>query len=211
MSLKKLRIGSDSVSGGEMIRSYYDSDKDILGGILQLHVVGGQFDLDPTYSRGLFWAGLPEPKLKSDLVSQVSGVIQADAQCLPFGSNSMSSICFDPPFMFGTHGQTKNNIMNRRFTMFDSWQELETMYQGSLGEFNRILSRKGILAFKCQDYTDSRTTMTHCYVWQWAMARGFYPKDLFIKLARGGRIYNPTLVQRHARKFHSYWWVFEKK
>jgi len=194
-----------------MIRSYYDSDRDILGAILQLHAVGERFDLDPTYSKGLFWAGLPEPRFKSDLAPQVSGLVQADARCLPFSGNSMSSICFDPPFMFGTHGQTKNNIMNRRFTMFDSWLELVAMYQGSLHEFHRVLSPKGILAFKCQDYTDSKTTMTHCYVWQWAIERGFYPKDLFIKLAKGGRIYNPALVQRHARKFHSYWWVFEKK
>lgn len=113
--------------------------------------------------------------------------------------------------MFGTHGQTKNNIMNKRFTMFDSFSDLCVMYQDSLKEFHRVLNKKGILIFKCQDYTDSKTTMTHCLVWQWAETLGFYAKDLFVLLANGGRIYNPKLQQRHARKFHSYLWILEKK
>ena len=112
--------------------------------------------------------------------------------------------------MFGTHGQTKNNAMNKRFTMFDNWVNLEKMYRESLIELHRVLKRKGILAFKCQDYTDSKSTMTHCYVWDWAQEVGFYAKDLFILHWQGGRIYNPNLKQRHARKFHSYFWVFQK-
>ena len=146
----------------DLVKSIYQTDREIIQSILELHVGSERFDLDP-------------------------------------------------PFMFGTHGQTKNNRMNKRFTMFDSWQELVDMYRGCLVEFHRVLPRGGILAFKCQDYTDAKTTMTHCLVWQWALESGFYAKDVFIKLASGGRVYNPALRQRHARKFHSYWWVFENK
>jgi len=117
---------------------------------------------------------------------------------------------FDPPFCFGTHGKTKNNISAKRFTMFDTFYELCIMYQDSLKEFYRILKKKGILVFKCQDYTDSKTTMTHCLVYNWAVEFGFYVKDLFI-LINENRIWNPKLKQRHARKCHSYYFVFEKK
>ena len=193
-----------------LIKSVYDSQDEILKGIIQLYCPGG-FTLDPTYSTGVFYKNIQPPLLKFDLNPQVEGVQQANCTELPLGTNSVSSIVFDPPFMFGTHGQTKNNIMNKRFTMFDSYPELCIMYQDSLKEFNRILKRKGILVFKCQDYTDSKTTMTHCLVYQWAVELGFYAKDLFILVSSRGRIYNPKLIQRHARKFHSYLWIFEKK
>ena len=52
--------------------------------------------------------------------------------------------------------------------------------------------------------------MTHCLVYNWALENGFYAKDLFILLSKQ-RIFNPNLKQKHARKFHSYWWVFVKK
>lgn len=193
-----------------LIKSVSDSQTEILNWIIQLYCPDG-FDLDPTYSKGVFYKNVPEPRLKFDLKPQINGVQQANCTNLPIETRSIRSIIFDPPFMFGTHGQTKNNIMNKRFTMFDTWPELCIMYQDSLKEFHRILVKNGILAFKCQDYTDSKTTMTHCYVYQWARQLGFYPKDIFVLIATRGRIYNPKLIQRHARKFHSYWWIFQKK
>lgn len=191
-----------------VIKSVGCSDSEILSNILTLYNLD-QFDVDPCYSVGNFYKTIPQPKYKFDLNPQVEGVQQADSRSLPLEDISVHSIVFDPPFMFGTHGQTKNNIMNKRFTMFDTWDELADMYIKSLDEFYRILDKGGYVFFKCQDYTDSRTVMTHCFVWEWANRSGFYAKDLFILLAKQ-RIYNPRLKQRHARKFHSYYWVFQK-
>ena len=202
-------VDSQNQKHPKLIKSVGYSDTEILTNIKSLFL-NDWFELDPTYSKGNFYKEIPQPKLKFDLVPQSEDIVQADCKHLPLANNSISSIVFDPPFMFGTHGQTKNNIMNKRFTMFDTWPELCIMYQDSLKEFYRILKKKGILVFKCQDYTDSKTTMTHCLVYQWAVTMGFYPKDLFILIATKGRIYNPKLKQRHARKFHSYWWIFQK-
>jgi hypothetical protein len=193
----------------DLVKSVSSSDTVILNSILGLYCPDG-FDLDPTYSQGVFYKEVPQPKLKFDLKAQYPFVGECDCRKLPFPAGYLGSIVFDPPFMFGTHGQTKNNIMNKRFSMFDSWGELETMYRESLVEFYRILKVGGVLAFKCQDYTDSQTTLTHCFVFNWAVQAGFKTEDLFILTVDGGRIYNPSLVQRHARKFHSYWFVFRK-
>ena len=73
------------------------------------------------------------------------------------------------------------------------------------------MKKGGILIFKCQDYTDSKTTMVHCFVWQWALEQGFYPKDLAILNLPKNKISYPNLKQRHLRKVHSYFWVFQKK
>lgn len=194
-----------------VIKSVYSSDKEILDAVLKMHVKDKTFDIDPTYSRGVIYSGLPEPRMKFDLSPQRDDIMKADCRGLPVKYNSVSSIVFDPPFMFGKHGKTDQYRMTKRFTMFDSFDDLKSMYIESMIEFYRAMKNGGHLIFKCQDYTDSKTTMTHCLVWQWAQEIGFYAKDLFILVFPGGRIYNSNLRQLHARKFHSYYWVFQKK
>ena len=87
--------------------------------------------------------------------------------------------------------------------------ELEQLYTNILKEAYRVLKRGGILIFKCQDYTDTKTTLTHCYVFNFAIAAGFKVKDLAI-LNLPNKIYNPNLQQRHLRKTHSYFFIFKK-
>jgi hypothetical protein len=200
-----------------LIKSVSDSDQEILTAILSLHIKSDRFDLDPCFSRGKIYEGMNEPRLKFDyaMIPERKDVRQADVRTLleiltSKERSQIRSICFDPPFMFGVHGKTYANKMNRRFTMFQDFGQLEDMYKSALSIFFELLPIDGILAFKCQDYTDTKTIMTHCFVWEWATQVGFYPKDLFIKIATGGRIYNPKLIQRHSRKYHCYWWVFEK-
>jgi hypothetical protein len=179
--------------------------------IKKLYLKDRFFDLDPCYSSGKFYGDGCQPEIKMDKNPQNINIIANDIlNGIPLGTNSINSVVFNPPFMFGTHGQTKNNIMTKRFTMFDSWIELELMYKKALKEFYRILKKNGIIAFKCQDYTDSKTTLTHCHVYNWAIEIGFKTEDIFILNYTKGRIYNSNLEQRHSRKYHSYWFVFKK-
>lgn len=63
--------------------------------------------------------------------------------------------------------------------------------------------------FKCQDYTDSKTTLTHCFVFNWATEIGFYAKDIAI-LVKPNKVYNGNTNQLHLRKIHTYFYVFKK-
>jgi len=194
----------------EVISSISYSQDEILANIIKLYCPVGFFDCDPTYSKGNFYKVIPKPLHKFDIVPQTPDTFKSNSEDLPLSSNCLNSIVFDPPFMFGIHGQTKNNIMTKRFTMYKDFEELHWHYWKSLREFNRVLKKNGILVFKCQDYTDSTATMTHCLVYAWAEEWGFEAVDLFILLSKG-RIFNPKLTQRHSRKFHAYFWVFKKK
>jgi hypothetical protein len=196
-----------------IIKSISDNEDEILLGIIQLHNDGHPFCADVCHNVGGFYrsGAVPRPAIRFDIAPILADVIKADACALPLGNMSVSSIVFDPPFMFNPHGKAlEKNAAAGRYTMFPTWGDLERTYKGALDEFHRVLKPKGIVAFKCQDYTDAKTTMTHCLVYQWAMERGFYAKDLFIRYRNHGPAYNPALKQRHARKFHSYWWVFQK-
>ena len=163
------------------------------------------------YSIGNFYKnGLTKPKYKFDINPQAKGVVKSCSTNLPLDDDSIEVLMFDPPFMFEKRNRENENIMNKRFSMYNNgFEELEHHYKNSLLEFARVLKTKGILIFKCQDYTDSKTTLTHTYVHKWAEEVGFYAKDLFILLSKGA-IANKSLQQRHARKYHSYYFVFER-
>ena len=196
------------------INSFFDNEQELIKSLLDIHANGNGIELDPMYNKGKFCKALiSPPPLRFDLLATQNGydAKQGDARDLPISDNSINTMILDPPFMFGTHGQTKNNVINKRYSMFDTWEQLQATYIDILKESYRVLKKNGILIFKCQDYTDNKTTMTHCYVWEWATKLGFYAKDIAILNLPMSKIYNGNLKQRHLRKTHCYFWVFIKK
>jgi len=196
----------------QVIKSIQNSDRDVLVAIKQLYLGNENFDLDPCYSTGKFYEDLERPFIKMDKTPQDDEVIQNDIMNgIDLKDNSIKSIVFDPPFMFEIRNRENLNLMKQRFSMFHGgFEELEKMYKKALSEFHRILTKGGIVAFKCQDFTDSNTTLTHCFVHNWAIEIGFRIEDLFIMAFKGGRVWNSNLTQKHARKYHSYWLVLKK-
>jgi len=190
-----------------MIGTVYNNEQDLLQAILDIHCPQG-IEVDPMYFKGNFYKAITPPRYKYDIQPIILGVEQADAKDLPLGSRSVGSIILDPPFMFGIHGKTEKYYSSATHGIFPNFGALAELYQGILKEAWRVLINKGICIIKCQDYTDSKTTMTHCFVWQWAVETGLYPKDLAILHLPKGKVYNSNLTQRHLRKTHSYFWVF---
>ena len=174
-----------------LIKSISYEQSEIIKWILQLHVPDKKIDCDPTYSIGNFYknTGIDEPEYKFDINPQVEGVKFGDSRNLPLDDNSINCMMFDPPFL-ATTGKSliedkDNNIINKRFGVYPSEQELHQFYIDSLKEFYRILKNKGILIFKCQDKISSgKQYMSHCFIYDEAVKIGFYPKDLFILLAK---------------------------
>jgi hypothetical protein len=192
------------------------NEQKIISDILFLHTKQRRIDVDPTYSIGNFYKGIIEkPRYKFDKYPQLPEVKEASSDNLPLDNESVEVIMFDPPFVMGGQNYKENkigsSIIAKRFTNFKNFDDLSDMYYKSMIEFFRILKIGGILIFKCQDcIVSSKQYFTHCEVFNWAKEIGFYPRDLFILLARG-RIIGKVFTQRHCRKFHSYFWVFEKE
>lgn len=196
----------------EIIKSTSYSQEEILKWIIQLYCPDG-FDLDPTYSKGVFYRNIPEPRLKFDLNPQIEGVQQADCTALPLETRSLKSIVFDPPFVAAIPKKEATGIITTRFGYYRNIQTaLWGMYHKALQEFYRILKLDGILVFKCQDTIDSgKQYLSHVEIINVAVRLGFYPRDLFVLLAKH-RLMSPNMrKQQHARKFHSYFLVFIKQ
>jgi hypothetical protein len=210
--LVRQRHWKTDLFGDIPIRSIGFNQDEIIENILFLHSVNNFIDCDPTYSLGNFYKGkIKEPIHKFDINPQMGNIIQANANNLPLERESIFTIIFDPPFIFGGNRKLGNKIA-KRFSVYNSWDEMLESYAAALREFYRILKPKGIVIFKCQDIADNYNYFTHFEVMRIALKEKFYPKDLFVFLARNKEDitnYNNG-NQKHARKYHSYFWVFQK-
>lgn len=201
-----------------MIKSVSYNQSEIINDILRLHVPNHKIDCDCTYSLGNFYknANIGEPKYKFDINPQVDGVEFADSRDLPLPDCSIECLMFDPPFL-ATTGKSltmdnDSNKINKRFGVYPSEKELHRFYIDSMREAHRVLNHNGILIFKCQDKVSSgKQYMSHVFIMEEAVKLGFYPKDLFVLLAKNRLVADWQVKnQKNARKFHSYFWVFQK-
>lgn len=200
-----------------LIKSIGYDQGEILRNILKLHVPEGKIDCDPTYSIGAFYDGtdVPRPSYCYDMEPQREGVVKADARSLPLADQSVSCMILDPPFLATTGKSLKSgtgNRINRRFGVYPDEKTLHRSYAEMIREAYRVLKPDGILIFKCQDNVSSgKQYMTHVFVMNTAVEAGFYPKDLFILLAKNRLVADwQVRNQKTARKFHCYFWVFQK-
>lgn len=187
----------------------YNDEQELLKDIISLHCKT-DIELDPMFFKGNFYKDIPEPVYKFDINPQIEGVVKADACNLPLEDKSITTMVLDPPFMFGNHGKQKQYYSSKTHGIIPSFESLQVLYKSILVEAYRVMKRGGTLIFKCQDFTDSKTTLVHCYVFNWALEIGFKVKDLAILNLPKNKIWNSQLKQRHLRKVHSYFYVFKK-
>lgn len=201
----------------DLIKSIGYSQGEIIRNILKLHVPEGKIDCDATFSAGVFYngTGIALPQYRFDISPQRSDVVQADARHLPLADSSISCMTLDPPFL-ATKGKsldgTDGNIINRRFGVYPDEKSLHRCYSDMLSEAYRVLKPDGVLIFKCQDKVSSgKQYMSHVFIINEAVRIGFYPKDLFILLAKSRLVADwQRQNQKHSRKYHSYFIVLQK-
>lgn len=191
--------------------SVFENDSEILKAISEIFLKGKWFDLDCTYSKGVFYYGIKPPKLKSDLNPLYEDVIQDDSTKLEnFEDNSLQSVVFDPPFLFRNRKSNNNDKMSARFSYFTSFEDLMNMYQKSLDCINRKLVKNGWLFFKCQDMTDGKFYCTHNEIINYASKNGYELKDIIIKKSHS-KLQREAKQQNCVAKIHSYWLILKKK
>lgn len=191
--------------------SVFKDDGEVLKAISDIHLRGKWFDLDCTYSKGVFYNKIPQPKIKSDILPLFDDVLMVDSTKMDiFTNNSLNSIVFDPPFLFRKRKSDNNDKMSTRFSYFNSYDDLTDMYSNSLLQFYRVLNKGGYLCFKCQDMTDGKFYCIHNFIINKAQKIGFELKDIIIK-ATNLKLQRDAKQQNCVAKVHSYWLVFKKK
>lgn len=194
-----------------MILSLRSDQQKILKDILTLYLPNEDtFECDLTYGSGCFYKNIPRPPYCHDLSPRFDFVTKMDSKevgrCYP---TTFKSIVYDPPYL---HSPGKSSIMGKRFGGYKNHLERITDYKQTLLSCWKALLPSGVLVFKCQDIIEGgKQRMVHCEIWAAATSFEFEVLDLFV-------LENNNVVkgwnhgkQQHARKAHSYFWVFRKQ
>lgn len=205
-----------------MITTISESQTAILRDIEILYNRGRPFQADLTYGHGGFWKHTIPPALRGDLDPDLPGLTHPglDVRDLPFESDSLVSVVFDPPFI---HAPGKESVMGKQFGGFKSQAALFQMYKESAEEIRRVLAPGGLLVWKCQDIVESgKQVWNHIRIIDWCQdtttepfqadvtSGGFRLEDLFILVNPNRPIGHNHAIQKHARKTHSYFLVFRR-
>lgn len=209
-----------------VVSSHHGDNAGVFPDILKLHVPVGSTVADLTYGRGVFWKNVDLASydlLKSDLKL---GMAWDD---LPYETDSLDAVVFDPPYMEGLYRKTKEALAGSgthqsfqdAYSNGDVRSEKKVRkyhdavleaYLSVVPEVKRLLRPSGKFIVKCQDEVSAnRQKLTHVEL-IWAYEKhGFYCKDLFVVVRRNAPVVSRLIKQEHARKNHSYFLVFERQ
>lgn len=193
-----------------MITTTSDSQTEILNHIMDLyHRWPIQADL--TYSTGRFWTGgLPKPKIRCDINPDLEDLTHVCSVAnLPFDCATLDSAVIDLPFI---HAHGKASIIGNRFSSIPSQKELDLLHHAAALEAARVLEKNGLLIWKCQDIIESgKPVWNHIKIYEHCVEAGFKAEDLFVLVRKSAIQGHNHAIQQHARRTHSYFWVFLRR
>lgn len=193
-----------------VIKSVSRNQTEILSNILQLYVKTPTFDCDLTYSIGNFYLQLPKPQLRFDKYPQVEGVKPLD-EVSEIEDKSLHSVVIDLPFIVKSEKDATRSMIAKRFNSFLTLEELYDTNVEMLTLAYRLLEKGGFLIMKTMDFIfTSKQIWVANFVQNKAIEIGFTLEDTFILIANKRLLQTKGVIQRHARKFHSYFFVFKK-
>lgn len=193
-----------------VIKSVSRNQTEILSNILQLYVKTPTFDCDLTYSIGNFYLQLPKSQLRFDKYPQVEGVKPLD-EVSEIEDNSLHLVVIDLPFVVKSVENAKHSKVAQRFNHFLTVKELYDTNAEMLSLAYRLLGKGGYLIMKTMDFAfTSKQVWVSNFIQNKATEIGFTLEDTFILIANKRLLQTKGTIQRHARKFHSYFFVFKK-
>lgn len=197
----------------------FGTNAELIATVAKLYLADGDVVADVTYSSGRFWNKTDITRyrfLASDLMAQRdkrTTVLACDFRALPYRDDSVDALVFDPPYI---HSPGKG-MLNTRYnglatTDMASYADIMALYHDGMTEAARVLRDGGQLWVKCKDTLASeRQRWSHITVFEEADKLGLYPRDLFLLVppAPSSVTTGRWARQIHARKVHSYLWIFE--
>lgn len=207
------KVSKSDLNPSTVIRSVSESQDEILCNILRLYIKKKTFDCDLTFSKGNFYHVIDVPLLKFDKYPQMEGV-RPLSEANDILSCSLHSLVIDLPFIVNSDNKgnfSKHSKLAKRFDFFTSETELYKANEYMIKLAYDKLSYGGFLIMKVMDvYGVKGQIWVSNYVLNKASEYGFIHDDTFVLVARSKHLYFNGNIQRHARKYHSYFFVFRK-
>jgi len=199
-----------------VLSAYLGTNDLVFPHLMSLYVPVGSVVADVTFGSGVFWRRIPNGLYKLLTSDLNSGV---DCRKLPYDSDSLDCVVFDPPYMHTPGGSAHIGHQNFEVYYRNNLAKSDKKYhEAVLGlyfeaarEAHRVLRKNGIYIVKCQDEVcANRQRLTHVEIINELATYGFVVEDLFVVVRNGKPGVSRILRQAHARKNHSYFLVFLK-
>lgn len=200
---------------------YTGTNADLIAAVSQLYIKDDDIVADVTYGQGVFWKKTDTKRfnlLASDLHMPIlagDGCFRADFRKLPFADGSVDVVVFDPPYVH--NAGDKRVIADKHYKNAQTTEGLynsdimELYRQGMTEAFRVISSDGGQIWVKCKDEVEANVQRwSHIAIYNIALTLGLCPRDLFVLMPHATIAPNRWDRQWHARKNHSFLWVFTR-
>lgn len=218
------------LSVDNLVLSAYHGHSDLIfPKIMSLYVPKKSSVLDLTYGQGVFWRKIPQSDYDLTISDLATTGIDSRILTPHFEAESFDCVVFDPPFFAFPPSKTslfkRGSVFEQKYKNAKSFKNtvknsekpnheiVLNLYLQTAKEVLNILKPKGVFIVKCQDMVSSgQQRFIHCDIINELNKQGFMPIDLFVLVRKNRPSVNDfQLLQKHARKNHSYFLVFRKR
>jgi hypothetical protein len=198
------------VAQKDWVYSCQDGDNSkLIAKVASLYLKDGQVIADVTYGKGVFWKRVDTSRFDfrpSDILSCEN---KYDFCNLPYKDGEIDILVFDPPYLHNPGNMVfDENYRNGDTTKGMSHEDIINLYRRGMEEGFRVLKAGGQLWAKCKDEMEGVQRWNHIEIYDIAKEIGFHAEDLFVLVYKYPPMPHQVERQRHARKNHSYLWIF---
>jgi hypothetical protein len=199
--------------GKTIVTCVQGGNSDLVANACLIYLQEGQEVADTTFGRGVFWKKVDVSKINLWVSDKITCPENSyDFRDLPYCDSSFNHVVFDPPYMHSVgNPMVEANYQNAATTKGMCHKDIIGLYREGMAEACRILKPEGLLWVKCQDEIESsKMMMSHLEIHDIAIGElKMTVQDLFILLQSKTPVLQHK-TQKHARKNHSYLWLFKK-
>jgi len=204
-----------------ILTAHTGNNAQLISEVSRLYAPPGAVIADVTYGTGRFWRKTTGREvIGSDIVPDPALTMIADFRNMPYRDDSLDVVVFDPPYAHNSGVTPREGYVapSSRYrgdqTMAGMYnQDIMGLYREGMTEAFRVLkSDGGGLWVKCKDEVEREVQRwSHIRIYEMALQIGFCARDLFVLVPSGQQAQRwPGRVQRHARKNHSFLWIFQR-
>jgi DNA modification methylase len=200
-----------------VLTCYKGNNDTLLAQVARLYFKPGMRIADVTFGAGRWWRKVDLTEYDfhaSDLLTVPEH--RYDCRHLPYPSASFHVHCLDIPYIHQMRGGSKYRIHRADYKSAETtkgftYQDVMELFRAGMTEGHRILVPGGLMLVKCQDMiVHGQQLMAHIDVHNLAVHElGMRVEDFFV-LTQPSPLLQFGRSPGHAKKNHSFLWVFRK-